>query len=428
MSDNTSCEHSEPGDEGAIREKLARISHTFVVLSGKGGVGKSTVAVNLALSLATKNFRTGILDTDIHGPSVPKLLGLSRQRLAVNDEGIVPLNDSHSLKVVSMGLLLDGPDRAIIWRGPMKANAIRQFFGDVAWGDLDYLVVDSPPGTGDEPLSVAQLLDKERSSAIIVTTPQQVATIDVEKSITFCEQLGLSVTGIIENMSGFVCPHCGQEVEIFSSGGGRRLAQKFGVPFLGAIPLDPDIVRSGDEGQPYVHFYPTTKTAQKFDEIVEHLTLMYSVDTTKVFLPDTTGVNHSGTFSQPPAKKDETDSTPQPIKDVSVRFAVPTNDKKLCAHFGHCEAFALLDTDGEGKLGDETYIIPPPHEPGLLPPWLARQGVNCVIAGGMGGRAKELFAASGINVVTGAQGEYPRDIVEAFLRGNLETGMNTCDH
>ena len=190
MSDNTSCEHSQPGDEGMIREKLARIGHTFVVLSGKGGVGKSTIAVNLALSLIARDFRTGILDTDIHGPSVPKLLGLSRQRLAVNDKEIIPLDYFNSLKVVSIGLLLDGDDRAVIWRGPMKANVIRQFFGDVAWGDLDYLVVDSPPGTGDEPLSVAQLLRPDKSSAIVVTTPQQVATIDVEKSITFCRQLG----------------------------------------------------------------------------------------------------------------------------------------------------------------------------------------------------------------------------------------------
>ena len=161
MSDNTSCEHSQPGDEGAINEKLAKIGHTFVVLSGKGGVGKSTVAINLALSLSARGFRTGILDTDIHGPSVPKLLGLGGQRLHGNGEELVPFSYS-DLKVVSIGLLLDGDDKAVIWRGPMKANVIRQFFSDVAWGDLDYLVVDSPPGTGDEPLSVAQLLPLAR--------------------------------------------------------------------------------------------------------------------------------------------------------------------------------------------------------------------------------------------------------------------------
>ena len=426
MSDNTSCEHSQPGDEGMIREKLARIGHTFVVLSGKGGVGKSTVAVNLALSLFARDFRTGVLDTDIHGPSVPKLLGLSGQRLAVNGEELVPLDYFNSLKVVSIGLLLDGDDKAVIWRGPMKANVIRQFFGDVAWGDLDYLVVDSPPGTGDEPLSVAQLLRPDKSSAIIVTTPQQVATIDVEKSITFCRQLGLPVSGVIENMSGFVCPHCGQEADIFSSGGGRRLAEKFGVPFLGAIPLDPDIVRSGDEELPYVKHYSTTKTARKFDEIVEQLALMHPVKAQEGAFPDATGTDHSGPLS--PAKKEETTSTTKPHKEVPMKFAVPTNDKKLCAHFGHCEAFAFIDADVEGKLGNETYITPPPHEPGLLPPWLARQGVNCVIAGGMGARAQQLFAEAGVRVVTGAEGEYPREVVENYLKGTLVTGTNTCDH
>jgi Mrp family chromosome partitioning ATPase/predicted Fe-Mo cluster-binding NifX family protein len=414
------CEHSQPSDEGAIREKLSRIGHTFVVLSGKGGVGKSTVAVNLALSLSGRNFTTGILDTDIHGPSVPKLLGLTGQRLHGNGEELVPFR-YFDLKVVSMGLLLDASDRAVIWRGPMKANVIRQFFGDVAWGDLDYLVVDSPPGTGDEPLSVAQLLTPGKSSAIVVTTPQQVATIDVEKSITFCQTLGLAISGIIENMSGFVCPHCGQEADVFSSGGGRRLAEKFGVPFLGAIPLDPDIVKSGDAEEPYVKYYAATKTAQKFDEIVEQLALMHP---RAQGAPPANGAGEEHCAS--PVLKEE--SEPKPNKEVSMRFAVPTNDKKLCGHFGHCEAFALIDTDSEGKLGDETYIVPPPHEPGLLPPWLAQQGVNCVIAGGMGARAQQLFAEAGVRVVTGAQGEYPKEVVENYLKGTLVTGANTCDH
>ena len=184
-----------------------------------------------------------------------------------------------------------------------------------------------------------------------------VATIDVEKSITFCRQLGLTVSGIIENMSGFVCPHCGQEADIFSSGGGRRLAEKFGIPFLGAIPLDPDIVKSGDEEQPYVDYYSQTKTAQKFGEIVEHLTLMHSIKAQKGSLPDTTGMSDSKTLSKPRAGKEETASTPKLNQEVSMRFAVPTNDKKLCAHFGHCEAFALIDADGEGKLGGETYYL-----------------------------------------------------------------------
>jgi ATP-binding protein involved in chromosome partitioning len=272
MNEERSCEHSPQGaDDIVLKDKLDRIGHTFVVLSGKGGVGKSTVAVNLALSLSSRGLKIGILDTDIHGPSVPKLLGMSGQRLEVKGEEIIPLTAFGQLKVVSIGLLLDGDDRAVIWRGPMKASAIRQFFANTAWGDLDCLVVDSPPGTGDEPLSVAQLLPVTRSSAIVVTTPQQVATIDVEKSITFCQQLGLPIAGIVENMSGFVCPHCGKDADVFSSGGGQRLASKYGVPFLGAIPLDPDIVKSGDSELPYVSHCTDSATAAVFNGIVEKL-------------------------------------------------------------------------------------------------------------------------------------------------------------
>jgi Mrp family chromosome partitioning ATPase/predicted Fe-Mo cluster-binding NifX family protein len=402
-----SCE--QPADERALKEKLARINRVFIVLSGKGGVGKSTVAVNLALSLALRGLRTGILDVDIHGPSVPKLLGLSGLQVGVKNEEIVPLEVFGNVKVVSMGLLLDGNERAVIWRGPIKANLIREFVQHVAWGDLDALVVDCPPGTGDEPLTVAQILNAN-SSAIIVTTPQQIATIDVEKCITFCRQLNLPMAGIVENMSGFVCPHCGNEVNIFSSGGGERLSAAYGVPFLGRIPLDPDIVKSGDEEQPYMYFYSKSKAAEKFDEIVE------KVLASSVARP----------ISQQLA---DTAETPAPsTKEATMKFAVPTSEGKLCAHFGHCETFALIDADADGKILNETYVVPPPHEPGLLPPWLAQQGVTCIIAGGMGSRAQQLFAEQGVRVVTGALAENPRDAVSDYLKGTLQAGANTCDH
>lgn len=408
--------NEKPNDEMALQKKLDRIQRIFIVLSGKGGVGKSTVAVNLSLSLSLRGLRTGILDVDIHGPSVPKLLGLIGKRVGVYNEEIMPIEVHANLKVVSMGLLLDGNEQAVIWRGPLKANVIREFVQNVAWGDLDCLVVDCPPGTGDEPLSVAQLLGG-KGSAIIVTTPQQVATIDVEKCITFCRQLNLPIAGIIENMSGFVCPHCGKEVDIFSTGGGVKLAESYGIPFLGTIPLDPDIVKSGDEERPYMYFYSKTKTAERFDEIV---------DKTMDFEKPGVDVARSGVAGGAPAE-------PHPqvqdnSKEVSMKFAIPTYQGKLCAHFGHCEAFALIDTDSEGKVVNENYVTPPPHEPGLLPPWLAQQGVNCIIAGGMGSRAQQLFAQQGVRVVTGAQAESPREVVEQYLKGTLQTGANTCDH
>jgi ATP-binding protein involved in chromosome partitioning len=256
--------------EGILEARLARIGRIFIVLSGKGGVGKSTVAVNLALSLSMGGLKTGILDVDIHGPSVPKMLGLSGKKAGVLNEEIVPLEVYGNLKAISMGFFLEGNEQSVIWRGPMKAKVIREFVASVAWGDLDCLVVDCPPGTGDEPLSVAQIF-KAKASGIIVTTPQEMATIDVEKCITFCAQLGLPIAGIVENMSGFVCPHCGKEVDIFSSGGGMKLAERFDLPFLGKIPLDPDIVKSGDEERPYVYSYPKSNTAQRFAEIVERV-------------------------------------------------------------------------------------------------------------------------------------------------------------
>jgi len=260
-------------DEVAMADKLSKINQIIIVLSGKGGVGKSTVAVNLALSLTLRGLRTGLMDVDIHGPSVPKLLNLTGKWPVVKGEEIVPVTyESDLLKVMSMGFLLQGTEQAVIWRGPLKSGLIKDFIGRVQWGNLDYLVVDCPPGTGDEPLSVAQFL-KGKAKAVIVTTPQQVATIDVEKCITFCKQLELPVVGVIENMSGFVCPHCGTTVDIFSKGGGKILADQYGIPFLGSIPLDPDIARSGDEEKPYVYYYSKSVAAKVFDDMVERIVL-----------------------------------------------------------------------------------------------------------------------------------------------------------
>ncbi|MEN6537762.1 MAG: Mrp/NBP35 family ATP-binding protein, partial [Bryobacteraceae bacterium] len=198
-----------------LEETLRRIKHKIVVLSGKGGVGKSTVAVNLAVSLGLAGNKVGILDVDIHGPSVPKMLHLEDHRLESNGQKLIPA-EVGNIKAISIGFLLQGADDAVIWRGPRKAGLIKQFVEEVNWGDLYYLIVDCPPGTGDEPLSVIQALGNT-DGAVVVTTPQDVALVDVRKSISFCQQLGLPVLGVIENMSGFVCPHCGEVADIFKS-------------------------------------------------------------------------------------------------------------------------------------------------------------------------------------------------------------------
>jgi ATP-binding protein involved in chromosome partitioning len=270
MSGNQGAGEDEILQKMIIEKKIGNIDNILIVLSGKGGVGKSTVAANLTLSLSLQGFRTGILDVDIHGPSIPKLLGIDGQRMGTQNDELLPIECYANVNVVSMALLLQNTEQAVIWRGPMKANVIREFVQHVAWGKLDYLIVDCPPGTGDEPLSVAQILGN-KARAVIVTTPQEVAVIDVEKCITFCNQLGLPVVGIIENMSGYVCSHCGTETDIFSHGGGEKLAQKFSVPFLGKIPIEPEIAKSGDEGKPYIHFYEKTATAKRFDDIVNKI-------------------------------------------------------------------------------------------------------------------------------------------------------------
>jgi len=257
-------------DRMKLMQRLCKIDHKILILSGKGGVGKSTVAVNLAVSLARAGKRTGLLDIDIHGPSVPKLLHLEGRELEYSGEGLQPVKFDDKLKVMSIGFLLKSGDDAVIWRGPMKHGAIKQFLKDVSWGELDYLVVDSPPGTGDEPLSIAQLIP-EVDGAVIVTTPQEVALVDVRKCISFCRSLKMPVLGVVENMSGFVCPHCGQTVDIFSKGGGENMAQDMGVPFLGRIPIDPRVVEGGDSGKPLLASPDGSETAKAFEEMVGKL-------------------------------------------------------------------------------------------------------------------------------------------------------------
>lgn len=264
--------HNSEQEKGqrAIEERMSRIRCILLVLSGKGGVGKSTVAVNIAAEFAREGKEVGLLDVDIHGPSIPGMLGLTGEQILTHDGAMIPVEFTPNLKVMSIGFLLKGREDAVIWRGPMKYGVIQQFLGNVEWGDLDYLVVDSPPGTGDEPLSVAQMVGK-RASAIIVTTPQRVSIDDVRKSIDFCRKLEMPIAGIVENMSGFVCPHCGGTADIFENGGGKKLAEETGVPFLGNIPLEPGVVRASDAGRPFVVVNQDSAAKQAFHAVIENL-------------------------------------------------------------------------------------------------------------------------------------------------------------
>lgn len=252
-----------------LERRLCQIGQKLLVMSGKGGVGKSTMSVSLALALAKEGKKVGLLDVDLHGPSIPTMLGLNQEQIFSNEEGIIPL-EFEGIKVMSIGFMIERDDQAMIMRGPMKHGAIQQFLADVNWGELDYLVIDCPPGTGDEPLSAAQLLGKG-AAAVVVTTPQDVALVDVEKSISFCSELNLDLIGVIENMSGFVCPHCGEISDIFKSGGGETLSAKREVPFLGKIPLDPRMVQSGDSGKPFLMAHPDAEAALALQQIAQKI-------------------------------------------------------------------------------------------------------------------------------------------------------------
>ena len=388
----------------SVLDRMRSVRRKILVLSGKGGVGKSTVAVNLAAALAIAGRKAGLLDVDIHGPSVPTMLGLEAKQPGFEDGAIVPV-EIDGIKVLSLGLFLRSPDDPVIWRGPMKMNAIRQFLADVSWGELDVLVIDSPPGTGDEPLSVCQLLGTV-DGAIVVTTPQKVSAVDVRKSISFCRELKVPVLGVVENMSGFVCPNCGTVTAVLREGGGRRIAEDMGVPFLGSIPLDPRIAESGDAGRAYIRDFANSPAARIMGEIVK-------------------SIESSDPGAVPPVPRER----PVSKEEQSMKIAVPVSDGKLSMHFGHCERFALVEVDPAAKkIVRREDLEAPPHEPGLLPRWLADKGANLVIAGGMGRRAQDLFADSGIRVIVGAPAGSPEAVVGDYLAGRLETGENVCDH
>ncbi len=247
-----SCDHAHhekaTGETIRVQDRLSRIGHKLIVMSGKGGVGKSSVATYLAIGLGHLGHRVGLLDVDFHGPSIPRMLGISGMfRFNDQEQALVPHEYNDQVKVVSIECLLEDPDSAVIWRGPVKHGVIRQFIAEVDWGELDYLVIDSPPGTGDEPLSVAQNISGTR--AVIVTTPQEIALADVRKSINFCHQLKMPIIGLVENMSGYVCPHCQHESPLFGQGGGKKTAEQMKVHFLGSLPFDPRIVQASDLGQ-----------------------------------------------------------------------------------------------------------------------------------------------------------------------------------
>jgi Mrp family chromosome partitioning ATPase/predicted Fe-Mo cluster-binding NifX family protein len=381
-----------------------------MVMSGKGGVGKTSMAVYLALGLARRGHRVGLLDVDLHGPDVPRMLGISG-KLELNAEHLlIPYAYDDHLQVVSMECLMADRDEAIIWRGPLKHSFIQQAITEVKWGKLDYLVIDCPPGTGDEPLSVAQTITG--AQAVVITTPQEVSLADVRKAINFCRKVGMPILGLVENMSGLVCPRCGEEIPLYSKGGGLKTAQAMHVPFLASLPFDLKVVQGSDTGKPVLDSSDDSPFLKALETLVNEVEVR---------------CRYQEQREKEKKEAAEVKSLLAQPSEQTFKAAVPLAGGVLCNHFGHCEQFAVLNVL-DGKISETQMHVPPPHEPGVLPRWLGNLEVNLIIAGGMGARALSLFAEQGIKVVTGAPSLPPDVLVQSYLAGSLAVGANVCDH
>jgi len=392
-----------------IKKRLGQIKNKILVMSGKGGVGKSSVAAYLSVALAKRGYKVGLMDVDLHGPSIPRMLGLKGSIGPGTGAGKAhAVRYLPNMEVISIEPLMgENKDTATIWRGPLKIGVIRQFISDIEWSDLDYMIIDSPPGTGDEPLTVAQTIPDAK--ALIITTPQEISLADVRKSINFCRQVNMQILGLVENMSGLTCPHCGKMIDIFKTRGGMLTAKKEGLRLLGTLPLEPEVVSNGDIGSIAVLENNDFLITREFNKIVDEI------------------VNLTKTRTEP---------VPEPKKEVSTRkkrsadtkvLVVPVSGGKLSSHFGHCEQFAFMETQNH-KIAGTDMRTPPAHEPGVLPQWLYDQGTDVVIVGGMGERAQGLLREKGIEVIIGAPMDAPESLANQYLSNTLVSGANVCDH
>lgn len=370
-------------EEMALCRTLKQIRHKIVVMSGKGGVGKSSVAVGLALALARRGYRVGLMDVDIHGPNVLRMLGLKEAFDLQHAQFSLPPELFHNLKVISVEAVMKNREIAVIWRGPLKHQLIRQFLTEIQWGDLDYLVIDSPPGTGDEPMSVAQTVPEAK--ALIVTTPQEISLADVRKSLNFCQKINLSVLGLVENMSGYACPHCGKEVPLFKKGGGEKTAQAYKVPLVGSLPFDPQVVEAADQGKLLDLKEEDSPFFRALKPMVNYLVQLL-----------------------PPG--------PAPTREPGVlKFAIPMDNGRPAEKFGQAREFAIFTVKDRAITGQETLPAPSP-EAGGVPLWLEELGVTHVIAADLGTGPQEVLKRKGIEPITDLPVGDPETLVMALLR------------
>jgi len=393
--DDGSCEgcelHLNSGDdispeECQLRWVLAEIRHKLMVMSGKGGVGKSSVAVTLALSLARRGFAVGLMDVDLHGPDVYRMLGLGEPLDLVQAQYNLPADLYHNLKVISIEAMMKDRDAAVIWRGPIKHKIIRQFLTEIVWGPLDFLVIDAPPGTGDEPLTVAHTIPE--AQAIIVTTPQEISLADVRKSINFCRKVGMPILGVVENMSHLICPDCGKSIPLFTSGGGSRGVQSLEQALLGSLPFDPQIVEAADAGRLTGVDASQSPFLQALDRTVDAIL---------------------AALGKPEPQKT------LPRREAGVlKFAVPLHNGQLAEKLGQDQRFSLI-TVRENQIVAQEEAAPPDFKPGILPAWLDRQGITHLITAGMSDNARKFFQRKGIEVIDGDPALPPVTLVRQYL-------------
>lgn len=406
-STNMSQQDQQQQQDKEIEKSLGQIKNKILVMSGKGGVGKSSIAAYLSVALAKKGYKVGLMDVDLHGPSIPRMLGL-KGSLEPGAGKAHAIRYLPNMEVISIEPLMgENKDTATIWRGPLKIGVIRQFISDIEWSDLDYMIIDSPPGTGDEPLTVAQTIPDAK--ALVVTTPQEISLADVRKSINFCRQVNMEILGLVENMSGLTCPHCGKMIDIFKTKGGMLTAKKEGLRLLGTLPLEPEVVSSGDTGSMGVLENNDFLITREFNKIVDEIVKLSETEIAPV---------------AEPKKEVQVKKKGSPYAKILV---VPVSEGKLSSHFGHCEQFAFVETKDHKIVGTDMRT-PPAHEPGVLPQWLYDQGADVVIVGGMGEMAQGLLREKGIEVIIGAPMDAPESLANQYLSNTLISGANVCDH
>lgn len=374
------CEDREEKqhDLSAQLNEMSRVQKVIGVVSGKGGVGKSLVTSLLAVTMRRLGYRTAILDADITGPSIPKTFGV-REKSMGNQLGILPVQTKTGIDLMSINLLLDNDTDPVVWRGPVIANAVKQFWTEVIWGDVDYMFIDMPPGTGDVPLTVFQSIPVD--GIIIVTSPQELVSMIVSKAVKMAEMMKVPIIGLVENMSYFRCPDNGKDYQVFGDSHIEEIAEAHELDVLAKIPIDPQIATACDKG------------------MIEDLNGHW-MDTIAILLE----------------KMKENDMK---------KIAVASEKGMVAGHFGHCEGFTIFDTEGDQITGSTT-VANPGHRPGFLPNFLNDQGVNVIISGGMGAGAINIFSEKGIEVIVGATGD-AKEAVESYLQGTLESTGSVCD-